>query len=44
MEHLFYMKLKLKVISFAQKDSSRKQQVRLQHLDMFKNEEYVFET
>jgi len=42
MEHLFYVKPKLKVISFAQKCSSLKQQDHLQHMDMFKNEEYVF--
>jgi len=43
MEHLFCVKPKLKVIDFAQKVSSRKQQDRLQHWDMFKNEEHVFE-
>jgi len=43
MEHLFYVKPKLKVISFAQKGLSRKQQDHLQHWNMFKNEEHVFE-
>jgi hypothetical protein len=43
MEHLFYVKPKLKVISFAEKCSFRKQEDHLQHLDMFKNEELVSE-
>jgi hypothetical protein len=43
MEHLFYVKPKMKVISFAEKVSSRKQQDHQQHWDMFKNEEHVYE-